>query len=340
MAPATWGLNPARRVGNGAAGDGPEKGRCENRHLGRPAGGPAGYSQWEIDEKAACTRFLKKSTEEDEQDDVGRQHVGHDTEDPVLGQIERIDDPFQTEPAVGEGFRHVGSKEAVEDKADADQGKRPSQHPPGHLKGNDDADETHVEIQGRFASHPVIEGFKLKNPVEHRCRSGQAKKDVGQVRGVGETLFPPQTHQEKQACDYNPSKQDDPQESQTAQGRCHPLILKQLLDGHHPGVKTAKPVKQKKRGTGAGDSKPHQQTEDRPHPDRARRVQDEDQGVGQKDINAAVQLGGNRADAGGVEIEYHHDHHQDHGDPVPEAADLAGALLLLFNDFFDLFVFQ
>jgi hypothetical protein len=71
------------RVGDGAAGDGAEQAAGDDRHLGRSADLVAHGRQGKVDEKPLGPAFFQKGPEQDEQDHVGGQHVGHDAEHAV-----------------------------------------------------------------------------------------------------------------------------------------------------------------------------------------------------------------------------------------------------------------
>ena len=95
MPPAMWGLKPAffiigmvkapggDGVGDGAAGDGAEQAAGDDRHLGRSADLVAHRGQRKIDEEVLGPALFQKGAEQDEQDHIGGQHVGHDAEHPV-----------------------------------------------------------------------------------------------------------------------------------------------------------------------------------------------------------------------------------------------------------------
>ena len=196
MAPATWGLKPARFIKGMVKAPvetvlamalpetEPKKPEANDRHLGRTAGGPAGQGQGQIQKKLAGARLFEKGAEKDKQDNVGHQHVGHDAEDAFLFQVDVVDDPFQGKTAMGDDVRHIGAEIAITDEKQADYGQGKAQHPAADFQGYQNAGQADQKIEGGFVAHAVVQGFEFHYPVTHHHRGQKGQADVQDGRPV------------------------------------------------------------------------------------------------------------------------------------------------------------
>ena len=152
-------------VGDGAAGDGPEQAACDHRHLGRSPDSVPHRRQRKVDEKALGSAGLQKGSEDDEQDHVGGQHVGHDAEHAVA-LVEDAGAEFGEGVA---GMRDDLGRVLTVDTVDQHDGGQDDEgvphHPPGQLDPQQHPRHGDPLIQVGFGADPIVDGLEVPHPV-------------------------------------------------------------------------------------------------------------------------------------------------------------------------------
>ncbi len=194
MAPATCGLKPARFIKGMVKAPvetvlaialpetDPKKADAMTATLAGPPVVRPARARGKSMKNLPGSRFVQKGAKEDKQDDVGRQDVGHDPENPVGCQVKCGTKTFDAEASMGNDLRENWPEVSVEEHADADKGHRPTQNTTTDFEREDDADDTDHGVQVGFCTGPVVEDFKFVDPVVNDCNRGQRVKDVREGR--------------------------------------------------------------------------------------------------------------------------------------------------------------
>ena len=101
------------RIGDGTAGNGTEQAASDNGHLGRSADFVPHRGQGPVDEKFLGAALFQEGAEQDEQDHVGGQHVGHDAENPVAHVVDGGAQVGKGFTRMGKQVRGIGAEHAV-----------------------------------------------------------------------------------------------------------------------------------------------------------------------------------------------------------------------------------
>ena len=152
-------------VGDGAAGDRPEQAARDDGHLGRSANFLPDRRKRKVDEKTLGSARFEEGAKNDEQDDVGGQHVGHDAEHPVAF-VENAGAEF------GKGVSGVryelGCVVTVDtvDQHDTAQDNEDVPHdPPRQFDSQQYARHGDPLIQVGLGADPIVDGLEVPHPV-------------------------------------------------------------------------------------------------------------------------------------------------------------------------------
>jgi hypothetical protein len=162
------------RVGNGAAGNRAEQAAGDNGHLGRPTDFVAHGRQGPVDKEFLGAAMLEKGPEQDEEQHVGGQDVGHDAENAV-GPIENTGaQSGQGVAGMGQQVGHDVAVHAVSDHDDAHDDKDIAHDPAGQFHADQHAHDGHPLIHQVFSPGAVVDGLEIVHPVadgHNRCHN-------------------------------------------------------------------------------------------------------------------------------------------------------------------------
>jgi hypothetical protein len=279
-----------------------------------------GQGHGQVQEEAAGAGGLEEGAEEDEQDDVGHQHRGHDAEHAFLLEINMVERPVQGKAGVGEGVQdgHVVQKiapQGIGQKHQAHDGHGPAQHPPGHLQGDQDAHHADRGVQGGLRTHAVVDGLVLNDEVAHHKGGGQGQK---QIQGDNAALAPvaPVFHRSKE--EHGHGRRDYGVDEVEAVGRLRA-----------PGSQQKVQHKVHRHAHGhKGDGGVHIEIMgfDGTY---GKGVVDEDQDVGDQHIEAQEILGVHRS-GGAPHVKEHHPDAQQRCEPQPKTGQGSAGLGIFF----------
>ena len=295
----------------------------------RAASRLAGERHRQVDEEFAGPRLVEEGAEEDEEDDVGGQDVGHHPEDPVGGEIEGGRQALDAEPAVGDDARQIGAEVGVGEHPDADRGHRHAEHPAADLERQQDADDRHQGVELGLGAGAVVQSLELVDPVVDHQPRDHRQEDVQGARVLRRA-------RRQLAVDPEQPRRDGDRHQGQGQ-EPHRRRETSFADRHQTGVEGGDVVVEEEGGGGPGQDRAREQRQEAAHRVLRRRVEEEHQDVGDEDVDAAVVLGGDRGNAGGVEVEEHHRRPEGGDHPVPEALGAAGGLGVLLQELFDFF---
>jgi hypothetical protein len=159
---------PVDRIGDGAAGDGPEQTGGDNRHLARSADSMPHGGERKIDEKALGAGGFQESAEKDKENHVCGQNIGHDAEHAVALVEDRGTHLRKRIAGMGEQIGHVGAVDTIQQQNDAHEDENDTHHTAGQFNADEHAENGHVLVKDRFRTGAVVDGLEIENPVAHR----------------------------------------------------------------------------------------------------------------------------------------------------------------------------